>query len=194
MWTCWWIEWLDNWVYDRSCSGLVSPANTTRSDGTAIQREVMPTVEQIEFLNEFLKTARIAVVVSNSESSYPQATPNWFNWDGERLSISTTKERLKYKNYSRDSKAAVLIYEEPMASDYVQLRGDIEIQDDDQIWGPTRAILGRHLPSEQADAYIERIESERGTSGVVAEAGACCAPERIGFWPHIPTRSGQGLT
>lgn len=119
----------------------------------------MPTAEQITFLNEYLATPRIAVVVANSESGYPQVTPNWFNWDGERLSISTTKDRLKHKNFSRDPKATVLIYEEPMAADYVLLRGDVEIQDDDQIWGPTRAILGRHLPADKADAYIERMKA-----------------------------------
>ncbi len=119
----------------------------------------MPTAEQIAFLDEFLATPRIAVVVSNSGSGFPQATPNWFNWDGERLSVSTTKDRLKYRNFSRDPKMSVLIYEEPMASDYVQLRGRVEIQDDDGIWEPTRAILSRHLSQEQVNAYIERMQS-----------------------------------
>ena len=53
----------------------------------------MPRPEQIAFLNEYLATARTAVVAANGESGYPQITPNWFNWDGERLSISTTKDR-----------------------------------------------------------------------------------------------------
>lgn len=118
----------------------------------------MPTKEEIAFLNEYLSTPRIAVVVANSESGYPQVTPNWCNWDGERLSISTTKDRLKYRNFARDPRATVLIYEGPMAADYVQLRGTIEIQDDDQIWEPTRAILDRHLPAEQADDYIQRMK------------------------------------
>ncbi len=118
----------------------------------------MPTPDQIAFLNDYLATARIAVVVANSVSGYPQTTPNWFNWDGERLSVSTTKDRLKYKNFSRDPRATILIYEEPMAADYVQLRGDVEIQDDDAIWEPTRAILGRHLPADKADAYIQRMK------------------------------------
>ncbi len=118
----------------------------------------MPTPAQIAFLDDYLATARIAIVTANSESGYPQVTPNWFNWDGERLSISTTKDRLKYKNFSRNPRTTILIYEEPMAADYVQLRGEVEIQDDDEIWVPTRAILGRHLPAEKADEYIERMK------------------------------------
>lgn len=118
----------------------------------------MPTSEQIKFLDEFLATSRIAVVTANGESGFPQVTPNWFNWDGERLSISTTKDRLKHRNFSRDPKTTVLIYEEPMATDYVLLRGNIEIQDDDQIWEPTRAILGRQLPVDQVDAFIRRMK------------------------------------
>ena len=62
----------------------------------------MPTPEEIAFLNEFLSVPRIAIVTSNGESGFPQVTPNWFNWDGERLSISTTKGRLKYKYFMRD--------------------------------------------------------------------------------------------
>ena len=45
-----------------------------------------------------------------------------------------------------------------MASDYVLLRGEIEIQDDINIWGPTRAIIGRHLSPDKADAYIQRMK------------------------------------
>ena len=108
----------------------------------------MPAPDQIAFLNEYLATARIAVVAANGSSGYPQVTPNWFNWDGERLSISTTRDRL----------ATILIYQEPAAADYVLLRGEVEIQDDDEIWGPTRAILGRHLPADKADEYVQRMK------------------------------------
>ena len=118
----------------------------------------MPNPNQIAFLNKYLSTSRIAVVTANGESGYPQVTPNWFNWDGQRLSISTTKNRLKYKNFTRDPRVTVLIYEEPMAVDYVQLRGEIEIQDDADIWGPTRAILGRYLRADKADDYIQKMK------------------------------------
>ena len=119
----------------------------------------MLTDDQKSFLNGYLARPRIAVVVTQSPSGYAQVTPNWCNWDGERLSVSTTKERLKYKNLSRNSKLSVLIYEEPMASNYVTLRGEVEIQDDDDIYVPTRAILGRHLDADKADTYIERMKS-----------------------------------
>ncbi len=119
----------------------------------------MLTDDQKSFLNGYLAQARIAVVVTQSPSGYAQITPNWFNWDGKRLSVSTTKERLKYKNLSCNPKLSVLIYEEPMAANYVTLRGEVEIQDDAGIWTPTRAILGRHLDADKADAYIERMKS-----------------------------------
>lgn len=118
----------------------------------------MPEPAQIAFLDRFLATTGIAVVAANSESGYPQLTPNWFNWDGERLSISTTKDRIKYKNYTRDPRATILIYEEPMAADYVQIRGNVEIQDDADIWEPTRAILSRHIPAGDIDARIQHMK------------------------------------
>ncbi len=118
----------------------------------------MLTAELKAELDEFLATSRIAIVATNSSTGFPQVTPNWFNWDGERLSISTTKDRLKYKILRYDPKMTVLIYAEPMASDYVLLRGHVKIQDDDGIWGPTRTILERHMTADEVDTYIEQMQ------------------------------------
>ena len=101
---------------------------------------------------------RLNAKIRGRTLSSDSTTPNWFNWDGQRLSISTTKDRFKYKNFTRDPRVTVLIYEEPMAVDYVQLRGEIEIQDDADIWGPTRAILGRYLRADKADDYIQKMK------------------------------------
>ena len=46
-----------------------------------------------------------------------------------------------------------------MAADYVQIRGEIEIQDDYEIWAPTRDILVRYLPADKADDYIQRMKN-----------------------------------
>ena len=118
----------------------------------------MLTAELKAELDEFLATSRIAIVATNSSTGFPQVTPNWFNWDGERLSISMTKDRLKYKILRYDPKMTVLIYAEPMASDYVLLRGHVKIQDDDGIWGPTRTILERHMTADEVDTYIEQMQ------------------------------------
>jgi PPOX class probable F420-dependent enzyme len=120
----------------------------------------VPTADQIDFLDTFLATARIAVVTANGESGYPQVTPNWFNWDGQRLSISTTKDRLKYKIFTRDPRVTVLIYEEPMAADYLLIRGEVEIQEDAGIWDPTRAILARHVSVDKIDSYIQWMKAK----------------------------------
>ena len=52
-------------------------------------------------LEEFLAPSRIAVVGTISPSGMPQLTPNWYVYQDGRLSFSTTKERVKYRNLSQ---------------------------------------------------------------------------------------------
>ena len=46
-------------------------------------------------LDEFLSQPRNVVVVGIRKDGRPQATPNWFAWDGERFYVSTTRSRAK---------------------------------------------------------------------------------------------------
>ena len=64
-------------------------------------------------------------------SGMPQLTPNWYRFANGKLTISTTKERFKYRNLARDARIAVCIYSEPLASDYATLWGQTEISDDE---------------------------------------------------------------
>ena len=64
-------------------------------------------------LEEFLRPSRIAVVATVGPTGMPQLTPNWYVFLDGRIAISTTKERIKYRNLSRDSRLAVCIYSEP---------------------------------------------------------------------------------
>jgi len=118
------------------------------------------TDDQSKRLAEFLEPSRIVMVATIGSDGVPQVTPNWFYYDGNRLAISTTKDRVKYRNLSRDPRMTVCIAEEPMARDYVSISGPVSISDDDSIWPPTRSIIGRCLPTDRVDQMIEKMKSE----------------------------------
>ena len=118
------------------------------------------TPEEIARLEEFLEPSRIAVVATVGSDGMPQLTPNWYRFANGRLTISTTKERVKYRNLSRDSRISVCICSESRAADYVTLRGHVEISDDESIWPETQAIVARYVAPERVDDRMHQLRTQ----------------------------------
>ena len=116
--------------------------------------------EQSSRLQDFLKPSRIAVVATVGTMGMPQLTPNWYVWADGRLAISTTKERFKYRNLSRDARLSVCIYSEPSAQDYVVLTGRAEVSDDESIWPVTRHIVERYVAPDQVAARMTELRAQ----------------------------------
>ena len=81
-------------------------------------------------INQFVAEIRIAVMASINRDGSPQLTPNWYYYDGARLTFVTTKEMIKFSNLRRDNKMSVCIYESLLASEYVVMRGRASIRDE----------------------------------------------------------------
>jgi hypothetical protein len=90
----------------------------------------------------------------------PHLTPNWYVYTDEMLMISTTKERVKYRNLTRDNRMSVCIYSEPRAQDYVTLWGRVTIRDDASIWPDTRAIVERYVPAQGVEARLQQLRTQ----------------------------------
>ena len=118
------------------------------------------TFEEICRLEDFLKPTRIAVLATVGPSGMPQLTPNWFNFANGRLTVSTTKQRVKYRNLSRDNRLAICICSEPLAGQYVTLRGRAEISDDESIWPQTQAIVERYVAPERVEARMRELRKQ----------------------------------
>ena len=125
-------------------------------------------------LEEFLGPPRIAVVATVGRSGMPQLTPNWYRFANGRLTVSTTKERIKFRNLSRDPRLAVCIYSEPLAVEYATIQGPAEIHDDESIWPETQAIVERYVPP---DLVAARMRELRAQNRVIISM----APERVIF-------------
>ena len=111
-------------------------------------------------LEDFLRPPHIAVVATLSRSGMPQLSPNWYGYKDGRLIISTTKDRIKFRNLSRDKRIAVCIYSEPAATDYATVRGQAEIIDGESIWPDTRMIEERYVAAELVDGNLRRMRTE----------------------------------
>jgi len=118
------------------------------------------TPEDAGRLEAFLKPSHIVVVATIGRNGMPHLTPNWYYYAHETLMISTTKERVKYRNLTRDNRMSVCIYSEPRAQDYVTLWGRVTIRDDASIWPDTRAIVARYVPAPDVEARLQQLRTQ----------------------------------
>ena len=58
-------------------------------------------------------------------SGYPQMTIVWFDYANGVFKISTTTDRVKYKNASREARVALVVYDRGNPYRYVQVRGRV---------------------------------------------------------------------
>ena len=115
-------------------------------------------MEQQE-INKFLAETRIALMATINKDGSPQLTPNWYYYDGTQLTFVTTKERTKFVNLRRDSRISVCIYDSPLASEYVVIRGRASIRDEG-FWEDARYIIERYVEPDRVDEYIARWKTQ----------------------------------
>jgi nitroimidazol reductase NimA-like FMN-containing flavoprotein (pyridoxamine 5'-phosphate oxidase superfamily) len=59
---------------------------------------------------ESLLTERRNLILAGIRSDgRPHVTPNWFYWDRTRFYVSTTRDRAKYRIFSRDGRAQLVV-------------------------------------------------------------------------------------
>jgi PPOX class probable F420-dependent enzyme len=136
------------------------------------------TPEEAHRLEEFLTPSHIVVVATIGRNGMPHLTPNWYAYANGRLMISTTRERVKYRNLRRDNRMTVCVYSEPQARGYVTLWGHVRIRDDASIWPDTRAIVERYVPAQDVEARLQQLRTQ---NRVILDL----TPERILFRAQV---------
>ncbi len=119
----------------------------------------MPSEDKI---NEFLAEPRNAVVAGTRADGRPHATPNWFYWDGAHFYVSTTRDRVKYRLFTRDPRAEFLI-DDATGFRYVLAYGTVDVRADLASELPHfRAIRikhGRDVPGD--DDLLAGLQAEQ---------------------------------
>ena len=129
---------------------------------------------ELSRLDTFLKPSWIVVVATIGPDGMPQLTPNWYVFEDGRVAISTTKERVKFRNLSRDDRVSLCIYTEPLAREYATIWGRSEIYDDESIWPVTQRIVERYVAP---DGVEDRMAMLRTQDRVIISV----TPDRVMF-------------
>ena len=104
-----------------------------------------------EKIEEFLAEPRNAIVIGLRRDGSPQATPNWFSFDGEHFYVSTTRKRAKYQIFSRDPRVELVI-DDPVGRRYIAVSGTVHIHEEIEpvlsIFRTTRRKYSIPVPSD----------------------------------------------
>jgi PPOX class probable F420-dependent enzyme len=114
--------------------------------------------ETLEKLDEFLAPTKIAVVATINKDGMPHLTPVWYIYRNGIISISTTKETIKYKNLTQDNQMSVCVLTEPLAKTYVTIEGTVQIYGDDSIWKTTELIVKRYVEPENVQSLMNALQ------------------------------------
>ncbi len=119
----------------------------------------MTSTDKIE---AFLAEPRNVVVAGIRRDGRPHLSPNWFYWDGGRFYVSITRSRVKYKIFSRDPRAQLLI-DDSTAFRAVLVPATAEIREDLSAELPLfRAIRTKHGRQSPDDAELQQALADEG--------------------------------
>lgn len=75
----------------------------------------------------------------------PQTQVMWFVWDGERIRMTHTKTRQKYRNFQQEPRVALSIADPDDPYRFLEIRGVVEkIEDDDAEASFYRSLQRRY--------------------------------------------------
>jgi PPOX class probable F420-dependent enzyme len=104
-----------------------------------------------EALAAFLAEPYNVIVAGIRKDGRPHLSPNWFYWDGAHFYVSTTRKRAKYKIFSRDPRAE-LVVDDPAGNRYVEIPTTVEIREDIpanvSLFRAIRVKHGRATPAD----------------------------------------------
>ncbi|HEX3750351.1 MAG TPA: TIGR03618 family F420-dependent PPOX class oxidoreductase [Streptosporangiaceae bacterium] len=114
-------------------------------------------------ITAFLAERRNAIVAGTRADGRPHATPNWFDWDGARFYVSTTRDRVKYRLFVRDPRAEFLI-DDSTGFRYILTNGTVEVREDLAAELPhfraIRVKYGRDVPASD-DELLASLQAEQ---------------------------------
>jgi PPOX class probable F420-dependent enzyme len=113
-------------------------------------------------LEAFLAEPRNVILAGTRKDGRPHLSPNWFQWDGERFYVSTTRHRVKYTIFRRDPRAQLAI-DDSTGFRSVLVSATVEIREDLAAELPHfRAIREKHGLAVPKDNEHLRALAEEG--------------------------------
>src|SRR5688500_1412555 len=77
-------------------------------------------------IKDLLERPIVVTLATTMENNTPQATPVWFNWDGERIWINTARGRAKDDNMTERPNVSILSVDPDNPYRYLEVRGVVD--------------------------------------------------------------------
>ena len=75
--------------------------------------------------HDLLERPLLAILATTMSDGSPQATPLWFDYDGEFIRVNAAAGRVKDRNMRREPRVALVILDDTTPYRYVQIRGRV---------------------------------------------------------------------
>lgn len=106
---------------------------------------------------DLLERPLIAILSTLLPDGHPQTQPVWFGWDGESLTVNTTREKQKGRNLERDPRATLLIVDPADSGRWIEVRADVEISDAGAVEHLDR-LTRAYTPWPKYYGYVHPLE------------------------------------
>jgi|Tabmets5t2r1_1033131.scaffolds.fasta_scaffold15677_2 PPOX class probable F420-dependent enzyme len=80
---------------------------------------------------DLLERPLIAHLATVRPDGAPMVNPVWFVWDGDRIRMTHTRTRQKFRNLQAEPRVALSITDPDDQQRYLELRGEVETVEDD---------------------------------------------------------------
>jgi PPOX class probable F420-dependent enzyme len=109
----------------------------------------------------------------------PQSSVMWFAWDGDRIRMTHTKRRQKFRNLADEPRVALSIADPDDQYRFLEVRGVVEgVEDDDEQASFYRSLQKRYgMEYPVKDAAVRVILTIRPEKYVAVKGGAVVGKE-----------------
>jgi PPOX class probable F420-dependent enzyme len=133
---------------------------------------------------DLLEQALLAHLATIRPDGGPQVNPVWFRWDGERIRMTHTRTRQKFRNLQAEPRVALSIADPDEPQRYLEVRGVMETIEDDSGGAYYRGLRERYGvnpddPMPDADARVVLVIRPTTLLARSPAAGGPPAIERV---------------
>jgi PPOX class probable F420-dependent enzyme len=125
---------------------------------TTGKRANLVTVKPPESHADLLDQPTFAHLATVRPDGSPQSSVMWFAWDGERIRMTHTKTRQKFRNLGAEPRVALSIEDPQDGYRFLEVRGVVEsIEDDDDeasFYKSLQRRYGNEYPVPDADVRV----------------------------------------